>query len=92
LRYAKPGRVLPLLVAQGISITPSVRSATSKLLKKAKQRFPGIVPETYTGQADKSELAMKLIESCGGDFTLVKKEIDRLEKFAKAVKKGNETK
>ncbi len=93
LCYAKPSRILPLLEAAGIEITPSVRSSTSKLLAKAKKALsdegeiltfdPLITSHEASGRG---ELAMRLIEACGGNFEIVRAEIARLEQFVKAVK------
>jgi hypothetical protein len=96
LVYAKPSRVLPNLKAAGFEITPSVRSTTSKLLAKAK-KTAGLQPEgevisfapTGTESAEavtRRELAMRLVEACGGNFELVRAEVARLEQFAKKIK------
>ena len=96
LCYAKPSRILPLLEAAGVEITPSVRSATSKLLAKAKEK-PGIskeveiisfAPTLIESQeaTGRRELAMRLVEACGGNFEIVRAEIARLEQFAKKIK------
>ena len=96
LSYAKPSRVLPCLQAAGVEITASVRSATSKLLAKAK-RNAGVstVGEVITfdtaaleGQEATGlrELAMRLVEACGGNFELVRAEVARLEQFARKIK------
>src|SRR4051794_8941349 len=93
LCYAKPSRVLSCLKAAGIEITPSVRSATSKLLGKAKE-MAGISkegeiisfdPSIMEGQetTGRRELAMRLVEACGGNFEIVRAEIARLEQFVK---------
>lgn len=98
LPYAKPSRVLPGVEAAGFPITASVESTVSKLLKTAKEgkktqvnpgklvKFP--VEQLSHHIADRTDLAMKLVEACGGDFSLVRTEIDRLEKFAKAITGG----
>jgi hypothetical protein len=96
LCYAKPSRVLPCLEAAGIEITPSVRSATSKLLAMAK-KTAGIskegevitfYPASIEGQEStgRRELAMRLVEACGGNFELVRAEIARLEQFVRSIK------
>jgi hypothetical protein len=94
LGYAKPSRILPSLEKAGIEITASVRSATSKLLGKAKKKAG------YTNEGDvmfeptflqtkennsRQELAMRLIEACNGNFEAVRAEIARLEQFAKKI-------
>lgn len=96
LSKAKPSKVLPGVEAAGFEITPSVRSTVSKLLKKMKAiedlagkqgkiiGFPEHALQHHV--ANRTDLAMKLVEACGGDFSLVRAEIDRLEKFAKAIK------
>lgn len=96
LPTAKPSKVLPGVEEAGFEITPSVRSTVSKLLKKMKAiediagkqgkiiEFPEHALQHHL--ADRTDLAMKLVEACGGDFSLVRTEIDRLEKFAKAIK------
>ena len=96
LCYAKPSRVLPFLKASGIEITPSVRSATSKLLVRAKKtagiseegKATTFDPAPVEGQEStgRRELAMRLVEACGGTFELVKAEIARLEQFARKIK------
>lgn len=95
LPYAKPSRVLPCLEAAGIDITPSVRSTTSKLLTKAKKPtgFQGgeivSVAQAIAENKevfDRRELAMRFVESCGGNFELAKCELARLEEFAKKIK------
>ena len=98
LCYAKPSRVLPCLEAAGIEITPSVRSATSKLLAKAKKRAgiskegeiisfdPSIMEGSET--TGRRELAMRLVEACGGNFELVRAEVARLEQFVKTIKRA----
>lgn len=96
LPYAKPSRVLPGVEAAGFPITASVESTVSKLLKTAKegnnpQVNPGKIVRLPVEQlphriAERTELAMKLVEACGGDFSLVMAEIYRLEKFAIAIK------
>ena len=98
LCYAKPSRVLPCLEAAGIEITPSVRSATSKLLAKAKKtagiskegEIVSFDPAALEGQeaTGRRELAMRLVEACGGNFELVRGEIARLEQFAKKIKRA----
>jgi hypothetical protein len=96
LPYAKPSRVLPGLEAVGIEITASVRSATSKLLARAK-KTAGNTGEgeviTFDPTAHEAadptacrELAMRLVEACAGNFDLVRTEIARLEQFAKKIK------
>jgi len=96
LSYAKPSRVLPCLQAAGVEITASVRSATSKLLAKAK-RNAGVStvgevitfdPAALKGQeaTGRRELAMRLVEACGGNFELVRAEVARLEQFARKIK------
>lgn len=96
LVYAKPSRILPSLEAAGIEITASVRSATSKLLANAKEKAviyddeeDVINFDSSTIESRKSigrrELAMQLVEACGGDFDLVRGEIARLEQFAKKI-------
>lgn len=89
LCYAKPSRILPLLEAAGFEITPSVRSATSKLLGKSKnnQAIPRqdealIESQETTGRR---ELAMRFVEACGGDFDIVRAEIARLEQFIRSI-------
>lgn len=96
LVYAKPSRVLPCLEAAGFEITPSVRSTTSKLLGKAK--IKAVVPASgevisvadaiAEGRVaeDRRELAMRLIEACGGNFELARCELARLEEFARKIK------
>lgn len=88
LPTAKPSKVLPGVEEAGFEITPSVRSTVSKLLKKAKEgnNPHARVKELPYRIADRTDLAMKLVEACGGDFSLVRTEIDRLEKFAKSIK------
>ncbi len=98
LHFAKPSRVLPGVEAAGFPITASVESTVSKLLKTAKEgnnqqenpgkivRFP--VEKLPHRIAERTEWAMKLVEACSGDFSLVRAEIDRLEKFAKAITGG----
>ncbi len=92
LGTAKPGRVLPYLEAGGIEITPSVRTYTSKLLIEAKSAQNKVKGEIITFDptaiqtTERRELAMRLIEACGGDFDLVRAEITRLEQFAKKIK------
>lgn len=96
LCYAKPSRILPCLKAAGIEITPSVRSATSKLLAKAKNaagfstigevvKFDAAAHEGQE-MTGRRELAMRLVEACGGNFEIVRAEIARLEQFAKKIK------
>jgi hypothetical protein len=96
LCYAKPSRILPLLEAAGFEITPSVRSSTSKLLARAK-KTAGISkegeiitfdPASIEGQEStgRRELAMRLVEACGGNFELVRSEIARLEQFVRSIK------
>ena len=96
LRYAKPARVLSRLEEAGKEITPSVRSATSKLLAKAKEsqktstesevmKFDTSLIEGQESTG-RRELAMRLIEACGGDFEMARIEIDRLEQFVKKIK------
>ena len=95
LRYAKPSRVLPHLEEAGIEITASVRSATSKLLAKAKERQDKSIDSEImkfdtslieSQELNGQELAMRLIEACGGDFELARTEIARLEQFVKKIK------
>lgn len=96
LPYAKPARVLPGVEKAGFEITPSVRATVSKILKKMKDaEYPrsnrgNIVefPESALPHlvADRTELALKLVEACGGDCSLAKAEIDRLARIAKVVK------
>lgn len=98
LCYAKPSRILPLLEAAGVEITPSVRSATSKLLLKAKEKFrKGKITANHgyldgcnslDASRETNELAMRLVEACDGNFEIVRAEIARLEQFAKRIK-GN---
>jgi hypothetical protein len=96
LPYAKPARVLPGVEKAGFEITPSVRATVSKILKKMKEadnpqvnrgnivEFPeSALPHLV---ADRTELALKLVEACGGDCSLAKAEIDRLARIAKVVK------
>jgi hypothetical protein len=94
LSYAKPSRILPSLEARGIEITPSVRSATSKLLAQAKDnagftKEGTIVFDPTLLQAKENsgrqELAMQLVEACDGNFDIVRAEIARLEQFAKKI-------
>ena len=94
LGYAKPSRILPSLEAGGIKITPSVRSATSKLLAKAKDNaghskegsivFDPTLLRTKENSG-RQELAMRLVEACDGDFEVVRAEIARLEQFARKI-------
>lgn len=93
LASAKPVRILPLLEVAGFEITPSVRSATSKLLGIAKNSVEkpaktGIVSfdPIASQKATCRELAMQLVEACGGNFDLVREEIARLETFARKIK------
>ena len=91
LCYAKPSRVLPCLERRGWEITPSVRSTTSKLLAKAKIDRGRVVSfdlAAIEGQqaAHRTELAMRLVEACGGSFESARSEIARLEQFAKKIK------
>lgn len=98
LRYAKPSRVLPCLEAAGIEITPSVRSATSKLLAKAKKTVEipkegeiiSFDPAALESQeaSGRRELAMRLVEACGGNFELVRAEVARLEQFAQKIRRA----
>jgi len=98
LLYAKPSRILPCLEAAGVQITASVRSATSKLLGRAKKKA-GISTEgeviTFDPRsldraegASRRELAMQFIEACGGNFELARAELARLEQFAKKIKEA----
>jgi hypothetical protein len=87
---AKPGRVLPQLEALGFEITASVRTATSKLLTKAKEMAEeenviSFDPNSIQ-TAERTECAMRLIEACGGNFEVVRAEIARLEQFARRIK------
>ena len=96
LCYAKPSRILPLLEAAGVEITQSVRSATSKLLAKSKKNSgiskegeiisfdPTLIESQET--TGRRELAMRLVEACGGNFEIVRAEIARHEQFAKKIK------
>jgi len=94
LSYAKPSRILPPLEAGGIKITPSVRSATSKLLGQAKENagyskegnivFDPTLLQTKENSG-RQELAMRLVEACDGDFDAVRAEIARLEQFARKI-------
>ena len=96
LPYAKPARVLPGVEKAGFEITPSVRATVSKILKKMKDAEKPQVnrgnivafPESNLPHlvADRTELALKLVEACGGDCSLAKAEIDRLARIAKVVK------
>jgi hypothetical protein len=93
LSYAKPSRVLPELEKTGIEITASIRSTVSKLLAEAKEGgnpkgIPGNIVEfpARGPSADRTEIAIKLVQACGGDCSLAKAEIDRLERIAKAVR------
>ena len=98
LCYAKPSRVLPGLEAAGIEITPSVRSATSKLIARAKKTEAicnegevvtfNPAPIEAQESTGRRELAMRLVEACGGDFNLVRAEICRLEQFAQTFKRA----
>ena len=94
LSYAKPSRVLPCLEAGGFEITPSVRSITSKLLKMAKRWAPptgevisvaGEIAERRVAE-DRKELAMRLVEACGGGFEFGRCELARLEEFARKIR------
>lgn len=96
LIHAKPSRVLPYLEEAGIEITPSVRSLTSKLLGKAKDKQKitpqgGIISVTEAmaeskTAADRKELAMRLVEGCDNDFEVARAELARLEEFARKIK------
>ena len=101
LATAKPKRILPLLKAAGFEITNSVKSQTSRLLGEAKaakekeksDKSPSRIVVTSDPAAIPSqeviqsrELAMQLVEACGGDFDWVRAEISRLEQFAKSIK------
>lgn len=98
LPFAKPSRVLPGLEAAGFEITAAVRSTTSKLLAKAKEKQGEStqgeivsVAQAVAGQRvaeDRKELAMRLVEACCGDFDLARGEIARLEQFFQKVKKA----
>ena len=98
LAAAKPSRVFPGLEAAGFEITPSVRSTTSKLLSKAKNdvanpTLKGIVSVADAVVAsreseDRRELAMRLVEACGGNFDSARSEIARLEQFFRRVQSG----
>lgn len=96
LVYAKPSRILPALESAGLEITPSVRSMTSKLLAKAKNKeapaeqgeivsVAEAVAESQK-EEDRRELAMRLVEACGGDFGLARAELARLEQFARTIR------
>ena len=96
LAAAKPSRVLPGLETAGFEITPSVRSTTSKLLAKAKTDAPNPAGEGVISVAvaanrdseDRRELAMRLVEACGGNFDTARAEIARLEQFFRRVRGG----
>jgi hypothetical protein len=98
LPAAKPARVLPGLETAGFEITPSVRSTTSKLLAKAKNEAGAggggevisVADAVAAGRAseDRRELAMRLVEACGGDFGLARSVISRLEQFYLNVRGG----
>lgn len=98
LCFAKPSRVLPGLEAAGFEITAAVRSTTSKLLAKAKEKqekatqgeIVSVAQAVAENQAaeDRKELAMRLVEACCGDFALARGEIARLEQFFQKVKKA----
>lgn len=98
LPSAKPSRILPGLEAAGFEITPSVRSTTSKLLAKAKEKA-GITSQGQIVSAaqavaesqaaeDRTGLAMRLVEACGGDFQSARGEIDRLEQFLRRLNRA----
>lgn len=86
LPRAKPRHVLPQLEAAGFEITTSVRSTVSKLLKKAKQEDnPSTLiarPKMLTDSETKTEWAMKLVETCNGDFSEARRQIDFVENIA----------
>ena len=98
LPAAKPARVLPGLETAGFEITPSVRSTASKLLAKAKsdaesKGIEGVISVADAVAAsrdseDRRELAMRLVEACGGDFGLARAVIARLEQFYRNVRGG----
>ena len=98
LAAAKPSRVLPGLETAGFEITASVRSTTSKLLTKAKTDAANTAVEGVISVADavaanrdsedRRELAMRLVEACGGNFETARAEIARLEQFFRRVRGG----
>ena len=66
----------------------SVTLAKKIAVKPTEWRIISFDPTVFQSQemAIRMELAMRLVEACGGDFELVRAEIARLEQFAKKIK------
>jgi hypothetical protein len=68
LQQAKPGDIFPSLKEQGIGITPSVRSMTSKLLSAAKRQMPATrFGDRYEDVSNEQVMAaISFVKACGG--------------------------
>jgi uncharacterized protein (DUF433 family) len=68
LPQAKPSDIFPSLEEQGIAITPSVRTMTSKLLSAAKRQVPATrFGSDYEGVSNEQVMAaISFTKACGG--------------------------
>jgi len=68
LPQAKPGDIFPSLEEQGIEITPSVKSMTSKLLSAAKRQMTATrVGSGYEDVSSEQVMAaVSFVRACGG--------------------------